>query len=139
MNELKTLLHEGNYSCVIRNANGIHTFTQRGVADLYDIYCNRPEYLYKASIADKVVGKGAAALMILGKVKTIYADVISSQALMLLKTSGVEINFDREVPHIINRTGTGRCPLETACDGIYEPKDMFPVIKEFIETIRKHK
>lgn len=139
MNELVALLHTGNYSCVIKNGSGINTFTQRGVADLYDLYCNRPEYLNKASIADKVVGKGAAALMILGNVKTVYADVISSQALQLLQTAGTKVSFGKEVPFIINRTKTGRCPLETACDRLYKPEEIFPVIKEFIETTVKQK
>ena len=62
MEEIKRILHEGNYSCVIKNAYGIHTYTQRGVADLYDLYTQKPEYLKDASIADKVIGKGAAAL-----------------------------------------------------------------------------
>jgi iron complex outermembrane receptor protein len=34
-----------------------------------------------ASIADKVIGKGAAALMIAGCIKEVYADVISEAAM----------------------------------------------------------
>ena len=80
MEEIKRILHEGNYSCVIKNAYGIHTYTQRGVADLYDLYTQKPEYLKDASIADKVIGKGAAALMVLGDITNVYADVISTPA-----------------------------------------------------------
>lgn len=35
MDKLIKLLHEGNYSCVIKNKE-ISTFTQRGITDLYD-------------------------------------------------------------------------------------------------------
>lgn len=69
MNELIELLHAGNYSCVIKTRIKLQTFTQRSVADLYDLYSNKPEWLEEACIADKVVGKGAATLMVLGKVK----------------------------------------------------------------------
>ena len=64
MEELINLLHTGGYSCVIANEGKIRTFTQRGVADLYDLLTREPEFLKGALIADKVVGKGAAALMI---------------------------------------------------------------------------
>ena len=64
--ELIDLLHSGGYSCAIANGDIIRTFTQRGVADLYDLLTQEPDFLKGALIADKVVGKGAAALMILG-------------------------------------------------------------------------
>ena len=59
MEELINLLHTGGYSCVIANEGKIRTFTQRGVADLYDLLTREPEFLKGALIADKVVGKGA--------------------------------------------------------------------------------
>lgn len=54
---------------------------------------NEPEFLLGAFVADKVVGKGAAALMVLGGVKHVYTDVISTPALDLFKTYGVEVSF----------------------------------------------
>ena len=59
MDELIRLLHEGGYSCVIRKEE-IRTFTQRGVADLYDLLNQHPVFLHGAQVADKVVGKAAA-------------------------------------------------------------------------------
>ena len=55
MEELINLLHSGGYSCVIANGDNIRTFTQRGVADLYDLLTQEPDFLKGASIADKVV------------------------------------------------------------------------------------
>lgn len=43
--EIINILHEGQYTCVIKNSSGIHTFTNRGVADLYDLYTDNPEFL----------------------------------------------------------------------------------------------
>ena len=37
MEKLINLLHTGGYSCTIANGGKIRTFTQRGVADLYDL------------------------------------------------------------------------------------------------------
>lgn len=63
MEELIEKLHTGGYSCVIEKEGKIRTFTRRGVADLYDLYENEKAFMQGARIADKVIGKGAAALI----------------------------------------------------------------------------
>lgn len=138
MERLIKLLHDGNYSCVIENSQGIYRFTRKGVADLYDLYLNESEMLADAGIADKVVGKAAASLMILGKVKSVYADVISSPALALLDGAGIEVTYATEVHHIENREKSGWCPLEAACNSCKTAADAYPLIKDFITRMRKH-
>lgn len=66
MENIIDILHKGGFSCVMKNREEIRTFTQRGVADLYDLYQTEPAFMKGASIADKIIGKGAAALMVLG-------------------------------------------------------------------------
>ena len=114
LSSLISLLHEGGFSCVIANHGETRTFTQRGVADLYTLYNNDPAFMQGAMIADKVVGKGAAALMILGGMAEVYTDVVSTPARRLFEQYGMKLSFAKEVPHIINRQQTGYCPLETA-------------------------
>ena len=114
MNSLVDMLHQGGYSLVMRTATGeVHTFTRRGVADLHSLYHESGNPLQGASIADKVVGIGAAALMVASGIAKCHTDVISTGALQLLQDAGVKYSYGSEVPEIINRTGTGRCPLET--------------------------
>lgn len=136
MNELINLLHAGGYSCVIANQEKTRTFTQRGVADLYDLLTLEPYFLKGASIADKVVGKGAAALMILGGVREVYADIISSPALSLFSKSEVKASFSQEVPFIRNRDQTGWCPVETLCKKTDSPEEILLLIQEFLRKIR---
>lgn len=81
MESIIDILHKGGYSCVMKNREEVRTFTQRGVADLYDLYQADSAFMKGATIADKVIGKGAAALMVLGGFKTVYADIISTPAL----------------------------------------------------------
>ena len=132
MEELINLLHSGGYSCVIANGDNIRTFTQRGVADLYDL-------LKGASIADKVVGKGAAALMILGGIRELHTDIISSKALDLLRSSDIKVHFVQEVPFIWNRDHTGWCPVETMCSEEESAEAILPLIRDFLEKIRSGK
>jgi len=131
MEELVKILHEGGYSCVIRNGE-IRTFTQRGVADLFGLYKNEPEFLRGATVADKVVGTAAVALMVLGQIKELYTDVISTPALTLLRQAGITVGFGQEVPLIRNRDNTGFCPLETICRDRTTAPEMLPLIEDFL-------
>jgi iron complex outermembrane receptor protein len=134
MDALITLLHEGTYSCVIRNGAEVRTFHKRGVADLFFLLDNEPEFLDGSFVADKVVGKGAAALMVLGGVKHVYTDVISTPALDLFKTYGVEVTFSVVTDRIVNRTKDGLCPVETLCLDLDSPADMLNEIRQFINN-----
>lgn len=134
MDALISLLHEGAYSCVIRKGAEVRTFHKRGVADLLFLLENEPEFLLEAFVADKVVGKGAAALMILGGVKRVYTDVISTPALDLFKTYGVEVAFSVVTDRIVNRTKDGLCPVETLCLDLDSPADMLNEIRQFINN-----
>ncbi len=139
MEKLIKILHEGDYSCVVENFEEIFTFTGRGVSDLYDMIKNKPDFLQNARIADKIIGKGAAALMILGGVKDVYADVISLSALILLREAGIEADFGRVVPFIWNRDKTDWCPLEKICYEETSAKAILPLIEEFINNMKKKK
>lgn len=98
------------------------------MVDLYDLLVQEPDYLKGAVIADKVVGKGAAALMVLGGIKEVYADIISSKALSLFRKYGVKVGFAQEVPFIWNRARTGGCPVETMCSEEESAEAILPLI-----------
>ena len=138
MKELIDMLHAGGYSCVIANGDRIRTFTQRGVADLYDLLVQEPEFLHGASVADKVIGKAAASLMVLGGVREVYTRTISRPALQLLQEAGVMVTCDEVVDHIINRDRTGWCPLEQASRDLHTAKEIFPIIEAFISKQRNN-
>lgn len=134
--QLRQQLHDGGYSCVIANGPEVRTFTRRGVADLFDLLENDSAFLQGAIIADKVIGKGAAALMIEGGAATVYTDVISEPALSLFLEANVEISYARVVPFIENRDKTDWCPLEKRCFQKKSAAEIIPVIKEFIAQMR---
>ena len=139
MEKIIDLLHSGGYSCVIGNGAEIRTFTQRGVADLYDLFRQEPSFMKGACIADKVIGKAAAGLMVLGGIRRVYADVISQHALTLLHDANVEVTYIRLVPFIENRDKSGWCPLETACHEISSLEEIFRIIENFLSKMRMKK
>ncbi len=132
--ELKSLLTSGKgHSLALYTMAGeVLCFDGRGVSDLYRLYVETPELLRGAVVADRVTGVGAAALMALGGVAEYYTRVISREALKLLEEHSIKGTFDLETEQIINRAGTGRCPLETLLAGIPTPGEMLPVIHRFM-------
>ena len=86
IDDLIRILHENKLSCVILTKDGsVMQYHRRGVIDLYELLRDAPETLVGATIADKVVGRGAAALMVLGKIKRLHTGVLSRLALELLQ------------------------------------------------------
>ena len=85
MEKMLEKLRESGSSCIVQSAGGeTRYFRQRGVADLYSLVCSDPAFLKGATVADKVVGKAAAALMIKGGVASVYTNMISEPAAGLL-------------------------------------------------------
>lgn len=132
MQDLIDLLHRSECSLVLRNGN-VHTYEQHGVADLYGLLLAHPQLLRGAEIADKVVGKGAAALMVSGGVKEVYADVMSQPALGMFRAAGIPAACGVLVPAIRNRAGDGWCPVETLCRDVATAEECLPLIRRFME------
>lgn len=132
MEDIKKTLYEGGHSLVIKTKHGeTKTYDGRGVSDLMRLLGQAPEILDGAELADKVVGKAAAALMALGGIKAIYADTISTPALQLLASAApdIKVTYHNKVEHIINRTQTGWCPMELACKDATTPAECLERIK----------
>lgn len=136
MKKLIDILHNEGLTLVVRSENGeIHRFTQRGVKDLLTLVSEHPDILKGAMIADKAVGKAAAACMVVGGAKQVYADVMSEPALSLLQAHGVEAVCSQLVDHIINRTGTDWCPMEKASRDEDNPFAIIEKIKHQLELM----
>lgn len=130
-------LHDEGCSCVIYNNNQTLLFHRRGVQDIHHLLHNAPATLRGAMIADKVVGKGAAALMIAGGVEWVYAEVISQAALELFTEHNIEVEVGTIVSNIINRTGTDICPVEKLCLGRTDIAECVELIDEFVKANAK--
>ena len=134
MEQLLQILREGNFSCVIRRAGAVRTFGRGGIIDLYTLLQEEPEWLRGAEVADKIVGKAAAALMVAGGVKAVATGIISRPALALLREASIPVDFGQEVDHIVNRAGTDWCPMERLCAPAADAAGCLPLIEAFIES-----
>lgn len=136
MQSLIDILHRETCSGVMLTSRGeTVVFRRRGVIDLYEMLMTAPDAMYGASMADKVVGKGAAVLMVAGGISHVYADVVSRVALDFLRNNGVEVSYDRLTDGIMNRAGTGPCPVETLTRDAETVADALPLITDFVNNL----
>lgn len=135
MDSLIEILHSSACSCVVRNKGRVERYYNRGVKDLYTLYTADSQLLNGADVADKVVGRAAASIMILGGVRRVYADTISQLALELFAQNNVEISYNQVVPHIINRAKTDLCPLERATKDLESLEEIFAAIEAFVSSL----
>ena len=133
MDRLIQMLSRDDVRGVLLTRDGeIVEFHNPGVKDLYVLVSARPHALDGACVADRVIGRGAALLLALGKVKQVYAQVISSPAVQVLENAKVTVDYGTLVPNIINRDGTDMCPVEKLTMNISDLEKAFVKIKEFL-------
>ncbi|MDR0940758.1 MAG: DUF1893 domain-containing protein [Bacteroidales bacterium] len=121
-------------SCVIQNGDEIREFYKRGVADLFELTQNNPQFLKGASVADKVVGKGAAACMIFGGIRELFTYTISKPALEILHAAHISVHYEQCVDSIQNRTQTGICPVEQLTADTNDIPEIIELIRTFLHS-----
>lgn len=89
-----------------------------------------------ASVADRVVGKAAAALFVLAGVAAVWAETVSSPALDYLGAHGIPAGYAVLTDRIVNRAGDGLCPMESAVMGIDDPAEAYRAIEKKIEELK---
>lgn len=129
MGDVKKKFEEGRHTCVIGNGT-IRTFDGRGIGDLMKLYKEDPAFLRGALVADRVVGKAAAAILVMGGAEEVYAQTISKPAFDMLTRARITVSFGESVPFITDSSGSKMCPMETACQKAKTPEECLKILAE---------
>ncbi len=111
LDKAKEMLKD-NSLALVKNEK-VYLSDLKGVKPLLDFLKNNVD-LEGFSLADKVIGKGVAFLILKAKIKNVYTKIISKPALDLLIKNDIEVYYDLLIENIINRTKTDLCPIEKA-------------------------
>jgi len=134
----KQELKEKKFACVVvKNGVIIATSYERGIKPIFLMMDTDREIIYNASFADRVIGKAAALLLVLGKVKEVYADVISESALSILCDNDIHVEYAKKTSSILNREGTGRCIMEVLVHDTNDPQKALDLISEKLTKMNK--
>ncbi len=107
-----SLIEKENATLVAVHKDEIYISHERGVAPILNKIDENPQFFRGASVADKVIGKAAAMLLVKYGVAEIHAVLVSERALDYLKGKPTKITYGTAVDHIINRDKTDMCPME---------------------------
>ena len=130
----KSLLKSTDSTIAVVSVDDVYTSQERGVKPLLHLLTEKKGFLKGASVADKVIGKAAALLMVLGEIKEVHTLIISEPAIKVFEKYNISCFYDKKVDRIINRTGDGLCPMETLCLDVDNPAEAF---QKIIEKISK--
>ena len=123
----KTILESGN-TCVLVKGKMSFTSKRNGIVPMVK-FLNDEIGLEGFSVADKIVGKAVAMLFVLAKVKEVYAEVLSKTEISVLEANGISYSYKILTDNIINRQGTGLCPMEETVKDIFDCKQAYEKIK----------
>ena len=129
-------LDEGGFTCVITDGEQTFESHERGVAPLL-AFLERGEIPVGCVAADRVVGKAAAFLYVLLRVRAVHAHVMSTPAVEVFARYGVAWSTDEQVAVIRNRAGTGFCPMETAVMNVTEAELVPDVLRAALARLKK--
>lgn len=125
-------------SCVIiKDNNVIHTDKAPGIAPLIYLYENKPELMKNAFIVDKVIGKAAAMMAVLGGASKVYGVLTSKSAIEYLNRHNIPVEYGECIDKISNRAGDGICPLEETVMDLDDPAIAYEKLKETIKRLTK--
>ncbi|MGF6990581.1 hypothetical protein M2150_001849 [Lachnospiraceae bacterium PM6-15] len=127
----KVLQEESELSFVLQDSEKkLYKRTEKGIAPMMVLLETGEKPFAGGVIADKVVGKAAAFLAVYGGATALYAGIISTPALEVLRSFGVDCEYDKEVPFIENRTKTGGCPMEKAVWEVTSAEEAYDILKK---------
>ena len=91
-------------------------------------------HLRHALVVDKVIGRAAAAVCLVGRARRVHGLLMSEEAKSLLAAHNVPATADRLVPKILNRDQSASCPLEARVAQEADPQKMVADLRAFLGT-----
>lgn len=137
MQLLIEILRREKCSLVVKNHGIVTTYSKPGVRDLEHMLDHEPEVLQGAVIADKVIGKAAAAMVVVGGVKELYAEVMSKKAIPFLEEAGIAYTCGTLVDTI--KEEGDRCQLEKITAPATTPEETVALLRTHFEEKKRER
>lgn len=120
LDRAKAALTAGGHTCVLCMDDSMLVSADRGISPILD-WMEAERDIGGYCAADKVVGKAAALLFALAGIAAVYGETMSTSAMAALERCGIPYEYSNSAAFIINRAGTGPCPMELSVAGIDDP------------------
>ncbi len=121
---------------LVREGKVIATGDDYGVRELLAAVDRLGPLARGACLADKIVGKAVALIVVHAGISAVDTGVASESAVKLLQRHGVPLHTTSVVPQILNRRGDGPCPMEKATMPIEDVALGLETLRAFIAARR---
>lgn len=129
------VLRAEDCTCVLCRGEQVIRSHQRGVRPLLG-WVREGKEKTGFGAADKVVGRAAAFLYVLLKIRELHACVLSIPAKEVLEAHGIPVTYDLLVDRIRNRSGDGFCPMEQAVRDVIDPGEALEKIERTLRELQ---
>ena len=126
---------EGHTICLCKDGKCLFS-EKKGIAPLMGFIAEGID-LEGYSVADLIVGKAAALLMVKCKIKAVFAKTLSVSGEKFLKNNNIPYEYGVLTEKIINRDGTDICPMEKTVLNTDDPEEGYILLKEKIASMKK--
>lgn len=123
------------HSIVLCRQGEVIVSDKRGVSPMMD-WISQGKDLRGFSAADRIVGKAAAMLFVKAGVREVYAETLSEEGKRYLIRQNIPVSFKILTEKIINRSGDGLCPMESAVMNTEDSEEGYCLLKEKQKQMR---
>jgi len=140
---VKKLLTDSKTFVALLADGTIYTSDKKGIAPVIEKMHSDYHFFQGAVVADRVIGKAAAMLLVASGARAIYGELFSQHAYAVLeenKKTSPEFYYEtgEVVPYIINRQKTDMCPMEKTVLNL-SPSDTdqaYSLLKQKLEEMK---
>ncbi len=134
----KEEFNSGKFTLVLCKDKDIYTSDITGIRPLMKIIDDKKD-CQGYSAADKIIGRAAAFLYTLIRVKNVYGEVMSKGACEILKNAGINYEYKTLTEFIENRKKNGICPMDEAVKDINNAQDACEAIRQKMKFLQSQK
>ena len=133
-------IQQGEADCIlVTEKESIIMPIKRGISPLVELYKQHASLMNNAFLVDKIIGRAASFIAILGHVQYVHAHLMSEPALYLLTQYNIKATYDQLTPNILNRQQSNLCPMELAVQDINNPQEALEAIQKKMTELQQSK
>lgn len=120
----------------IKDGQIVYKSKEKGIKPIYNVAKEVKDLANGISIADRVVGKGAAILYAYVGVSEAFTELISEGAKKVLDDNNIVYTYNSSCEYIKNRDKTDYCPVEKIALSTNDPLEFINKVEEFFIQMR---
>lgn len=124
------LLKEDLALVVVKQGEVVFKSIDKGIRPMYILSTEMKDLAKGASIADRVIGRGAALLCGYLDIYKVYGRLISQGGIETLESENIPYILEKSCPYIKNRDGSDYCPIEKLSQDVREPLELLKKLEE---------